>query len=195
MYFENLNLKTLIYQREGIKYKEEWKDIPEFEGVFQISNLGRVKSLTRHVNTYRKGRTVKSIIRKQKKHPSGYLYIGLRKNNHNYTFKVHRLVAKAFVPNPENKPEVNHKKGIKIDNRYFELEWNTSKENSKHKIENGLYTSVKGIDHYCAKLTEQDVLEIREIGSSKTQRELSKKYNIHHSKISSILNRKSWSHI
>lgn len=101
---------------------EIWKDITGYEGLYQVSNLGRVKSL----------KFGKELILKHSKDKDGYVMVGLWKNNHNTTAKVHRLVAQAFIPNPENKPQVNHLKGIRNDNRVTELEWATKSEDAIH---------------------------------------------------------------
>lgn len=105
--------------------EEIWKDIKGFEGLYQVSNLGRVKSLK------------KDIIMKPSKHREGYLYYILRKQGRK-TFKAHRLVAITFIPNPESKPEVNHKDGNKKNNSADNLEWLTRSENAIHAKENNL---------------------------------------------------------
>lgn len=119
--------------------QEIWKDIPSYEGLYQVSNFGRIRSLDRIINTKNnikqiyKGKILKPIVDKK-----GYLRVGLSKNNKILTKQVHRLVALAFIPNPENKPTVNHKKGIKTDNRVSQLEWSTYKEQTQHAIKTGL---------------------------------------------------------
>ena len=100
---------------------EIWKDIKGFEGLYQISNLGRVKSLVK------KNHPTESI-RKLSKDKKGYLRVNLLKDGKNHTRKVHRLVAEAFIPNPKNKPSVDHINGIKDDNRVSNLRWFTYKE-------------------------------------------------------------------
>lgn len=109
---------------------EIWKDIEGFEGIYQISNYGRVKSLSRIVfsspNVARKKKEIIRVVSLNK----GYEFVKLKKETTNYY--VHRLVAIAFIPNPENKPEVNHKNGKKNDNRVDNLEWATKSENKKH---------------------------------------------------------------
>jgi hypothetical protein len=110
---------------------EEWTDINEYEGMYLVSNYGRVKSLIEHNGTYDR-------ILKQAKGGRGYLIIGISKNKKCKSVTVHRLVAFAFIPNPLSKKTVNHKYGIKIDNRASELEWNTYKENNNHAWKNGL---------------------------------------------------------
>lgn len=123
---------------------EIWKPIPDFEGYYEISNKGRVRSLDRTI-TYNDGR--KSRIKGKVKKPAivrgGYLQIRLRKNNIRKNYYVHVLVARLFIPNPENLPEVNHKNHIKTDNSVENLEWITHKNNIhdmiKYKIDKGEY--------------------------------------------------------
>ena len=100
--------------------KEIWKDIKDYEGLYQVSNLGRVKRITT-------GRVLKPL-----KHADGYLMVKLSKNSIVYTKTVHRLVAEAFIPNPEHKSEINHIDENKTNNSLDNLEWMTRKENINH---------------------------------------------------------------
>lgn len=118
--------------------EEIWKDIPGYEGIYKISNLDRVKTLERFIDMGRCIYKRKEKLMSLCKDKNGYLLIRLCKNKVKKMQKVHRLVAINFIPNPENKPEVNHKKGIKSDNRHFELEWSTSKDNTQHAQSIGL---------------------------------------------------------
>jgi hypothetical protein len=120
-----------------IGFMEIWKDINGYEGLYQVSNLGNVKSLDRviwngHAHHLHKGRVMK---------PKGNRYkdVILCKEGKGKKHYVHRLVALEFIPNTLNKAEVNHKNGIKEDNRLDNLEWSTSKENKKHAWDNGYY--------------------------------------------------------
>lgn len=132
--------------------KEIWKDIEGFEGSYQISNLGNVKSLTRKVNKWDGERTIKGQSTTQRINNSGYYRVSLCKfQKYKYLF-THRLVAIYFIPNPENKPCVNHKNGVKTDNSYSNLEWCTKSENSKHAVKLGLLKcylpNMKGVHGY-----------------------------------------------
>lgn len=113
---------------------EKWKDIKGFEGKYQISNLGNIKSLKDN----HKRDTEK--IKKLKKAKNGYLYANLWLKSKAYVRKPHRLVAEHFIPNPNNYPCVNHKNGIKTDSRVENLEWCTYKQNTAHSFEMGLQT-------------------------------------------------------
>lgn len=104
--------------------KEVWKDIEGYEGLYQVSNFGRVKSS--YTNRFLKGR----------KSPQGYLLVNLCKNNIASGKTIHRLVAQAFIPNSENKPQVNHIDEDKTNNMVSNLEWMTSKENLNHGTRN-----------------------------------------------------------
>lgn len=121
---------------------ERWKDIDGFEGYYQVSDTGRVRSLDRVVTTTRYGKPL-SMARKGKVLRStvgrdGYPSIQIYKESEYYTFKIHRLVAKAFVENPDSLPEVNHIDGNKKNNNAENLEWCTRKHNIRHAFKNGL---------------------------------------------------------
>ena len=106
--------------------EEIWKPIKDFEGYYEVSNIGRVRSLN-----YK--RTGKEKILKNIEDYKGYLEVVLTKNGKRKQFKVHRLVAEAFIPNPENKPCIDHINTIKSDNRVENLRWVTYKENSNNE--------------------------------------------------------------
>lgn len=102
--------------------KEKWKDIKGYEGLYQVSNLGRIKSL----------RGNSERILKPGANNKGYLYVRLYKNSKSKWFTLHRLVAEAFIPNPENKSQVNHIDEDKTNNVVSNLEWMTPKDNANH---------------------------------------------------------------
>lgn len=101
--------------------EEVWKDIKDYEGLYQISNTGKVKILS------------KNTIKKTTKVPKGYLRVGLTKNGKTKYFYPHRLVAQAFILNPQNKPCVNHKDRNVKNNNVENLEWCTYKENNNYQ--------------------------------------------------------------
>lgn len=122
--------------------EEIWKDIEGYEGLYQVSNMGRVRSLerTRSMNQdrVRKPVPVPGRILVPQKKKAGYLGVVLSKDGKQRNVRIHCIVAKSFLPNPEGKPQVNHINGIKSDNRLSNLEWATNSENQQHALATGL---------------------------------------------------------
>lgn len=171
----------------GQEYENEiWKDISGYEGLYQVSNLGRVKSFRLH-----KISILKNIIQKE-----GYIRVVFTVKSAHKSFFVHRLVAQAFIPNPENKPEVNHIDGDKTNNRVENLEWCTARENQIHSYNIGLQISQKGENHGCSKFRNEDIYNIVKLyAEGYTQKEIAGMYNTNQSHISEITSGKQWSHI
>lgn len=151
--------------------KEVWKDIIGFEGYYQISNLGNVKSLERFVPRKVKERFLKPRIKKD------YYYVKLSKNGFSKHYPIYRLVAIAFIPNPNNKPCIDHINGCKKDNSVYNLRWVTHKENTNNPSTN----------------ITKPVLCIETNTVYPSVCEAAKHFNLHQSNISSacIKNRKS----
>ena len=113
---------------------EVWKPVKDFEGLYEVSNLGRVKTLPRS--------RVKGGILKPSTNKWGYLNCILWKNGKRKFFPIHRLVADAFIPNPEGKSTINHIDCDRKNNRAENLEWCTQKENVNHSVNLGHYENV-----------------------------------------------------
>lgn len=112
---------------------EDWKEIAGYEGYYEVSNMGQVRSVGRVVNTARGTRYKRPHIMAHNIHPiTGYHMVCLAKDGTKRTFLVHRLVGMAFVENPDGKPQINHKNENKSDNRAENLEWMTSAENTNY---------------------------------------------------------------
>jgi len=163
--------------------QEIFKDIKGYESLYQISNLGRIKSL--------KFNKEKILIPNKKR--KGYLSI-LLYNKGLKGYYIHRLVAKAFISNPENKPCINHKNGIKSDNRIENLEWVTYSENNKHAYKIKLIDK-KGEKNSNHKLEKKDILFIRKNKNKYFQKELAKIFNVNPVTISYILRYKTWNYL
>lgn len=151
--------------------KEIWKSIVGYEGYYEVSNSGRIKSLTR-TETYFHATAGKLVSRTRqgrmmelKEDRYGYMTVHLRMDGSSKHCTVHRLVAEAFIPNAFNKSTVNHKNCDKKDNSLCNLEWATVSEQTKHAYDNGLIKHLKpvvraGEAHYLFKTPPEIVSEI-----------------------------------
>lgn len=164
---------------------EVWKQIANYPG-YEVSNMGNIRSLK-----YRKPRILKYELIGR-----GYPSITLCKNGIKKQCTTHRIVAEHFIPNPENKDMCNHINGIKTDNRVENLEWSTVSENNYHAYAAGLKTK-EGEHHHMAKLTDNDVLEIRILfrDTNLGNTAIGKMFMVNRQTIGDIRNRGAWSHV
>ena len=159
---------------------EIWRTVPDYEN-YQISNFGRVKSLWKS-----KAKILKPAF------CNGYLRVDLCKDGKQKLFRVHRLIAQAFIPNPEGKPQVNHKDGHPMNNYVENLEWATSSENQRHAFDTGLQIALKGEEHGEAKLTNEQALYVRNNPDNLTGKQLAEKYGVTQITISEIQRGKTY---
>lgn len=195
--------------------EEIWKDIKGYEGLYQVSNLGRVKRI-KFINNIVEKPCNKILFNKNDN--LGYVQVTLCKNNTRHYKRMHRLVAEAFIPNPLNYPCVNHIDGNKQNNSINNLEWCTHSYNTRHAMRTGLFDMEKfksatrknikiaqknspclkgGENTPKAVLKEHDILDIRYIYANKhmSSKQLSEKYGVHISTIQRIVSRKTWANL
>jgi hypothetical protein len=177
--------------------QEIWLPVVGYEGYYDISNMGNIRSLYRTVK--RKNGTTLNIPFKTKSvktAKSGYAYVHLDKDGIRKFCSVHRLVAKAFLPNTENKKCVNHINSVRDDNRVVNLEWVTPTENMQHAIRVGSMDFV-GEKHPNAKLTNKDVAEIFKLYKTGkyTQSYIGKLYGVSFSCVSAIVRGAKWTQV
>lgn len=168
--------------------QEEFKSLKglvDYGNNYEVSNLGRVRN-------HKTGRILKFDTAHTGYHQVKLSYEGKKKN-----CLVHRAVALAFLPNPDNKREVNHKDGSKTNNLLSNLEWATSKENQEHAMEHGLQRVLIGEECGIAKLTEDKVREIRRLHSTGeySHSQLGKLFDIGKRNITQIVNYRTWKHV
>lgn len=176
--------------------EEIWKDIKGYEGIYKISNFGKIKSLERKIGINGGYFINKEKILKPNQDSRGYPSVRLRLNGVPILYRVHRLLAIAFIPNSENKPCVNHKNGIKSNNSLDNLEWCTQSENIRHAIDTGLKVSSKGEKHGRSKLTDIQVVDIKErLKKGERNVSIAKTFNISRQTISEIKCNKIWKHL
>ncbi len=173
---------------------EIWKPVVGYEGIYEVSNVGRIKSLQRivHHDKCKTKYCSERIMRFDVNY--GYNIVSIRINKKYKRVRVHRMVAEAFIPNPEEKPCVNHINGIKTDNRVENLEWCTDKENMEHAAANQLTS--KGQSHYKAKLTDEQVVSIfKRVKGGEQGAEVAREFKVSPTAINLITQRKTWKHL
>lgn len=182
---------------------EIWKDVKGYEGLYQISNFGIVKSCARIIiRNNGTNLTLSGKVKTPSTTKNGYYYVALWNRNKHKHALLHRILSIAFIPNPENKKEVNHKDGNKKNNSLENLEWVTHQENGMHSYKMGMTpkptgNNKKGEEVYNSVLKTRDVINIRqyfEYGGV-TQKQLSEIFNVSRSCIQGITRRKTWKHI
>lgn len=178
---------------------EQWKPVPEWEGKYEVSNAGEVRSLDRHVvRSDSSSQTIKGRPMSLSTSSTGYLVVRLSSTNptRRLTARVHRLVASAFLPNPEGKPQVNHIDSDRRNNRVENLEWVNGSENLTHGYHHG---AVKlphrfGESANSAKLTEDQVEEIRSaLGRGEPKKSIARRFAVSPKTIRRINDGETWS--
>lgn len=182
-----------------ISIMEVWKDIPNFEDIYQVSTHGRIKRITNGPSTY-SGRLLKPTI-----HHSGYMEVSLCKNGKQYkSLRIHMLVLITFVGKRPNKQECRHLNGNRHNNMLSNLTWGTHKENMQDRINHGRCIVPRGSSHNLAKLTETQVVEIKKLLGSTlknkhnkglTLKEIAQQYGVSIPTISYIKTGKTWKHV
>ena len=174
--------------------KEIWKSIPGYEGIYEVSSYGNVKSLDRKItNSIGTTRLYKGKILKKNNDRYGYPVCKLWKNSKGKNHTIHRLVAITFIENDDDKLLVNHIDGNKTNNHISNLEWCTNSENDLHAYRLGLRSTRKGEKSNFAKLTTKKVEKIKELKrKGMTQRKISKLFHVSESTVSQIINGQRW---
>ena len=183
---------------------EVWRDVSGWEGIYEVSNRGRVKRLKRRV-IHRNQATAFSMvypIKVLKANPDsrGYPQVvlnALSAGKEKRTARVHRLVAEAFLPNPQNKPQVNHINSDTMDARVFNLEWCTAGENQRHAYDAGGRQPPRGVASGMCKYTEDTVKAVYILATTTdtSQGEIGKLYSMPQITVSNIKTKKTWRHI
>lgn len=173
-----------------------WRNIKGYEGLYQVSDCGEIKSLDRKSKRKDSGFNIyKGKVLKQDKNNRGYNLITLNKNGVSKKILVHRIVAINFIENNENKKFVNHIDGDKRNNKVENLEWATFEENIKHAWETEIYKPIKSDSVHTAKLNSEKVKNIRKNTENKSVKELAEEYGVTSTTVSNVLNFKSWKDI
>lgn len=137
-HYKNLSLENITLVIDGVVTIEQWCDIDGYEGYYQCSDFGRVKSLSRIIPDVKLGtKLIKDRIRKQFLSVNGYLQLYLNKFGEAKRFSSHRIIGNEFIINPQNKGYINHKNLIRTDNTVINLEWLTKSEDNIHSYING----------------------------------------------------------
>ena len=173
---------------------EIWKPIKNYETKYLVSNLGRVKGLDRtKIGKSGKVYPVKGKVLSTGGKSKTYSQVILHNESERSYPLIHRLVAEAFIPNPENKPQVNHIDGDKRNNIYNNLEWATGSENQLHAYKTGLQSHQYGDDRYCSKLKEVEVKEIKKmIRNNERTTDIARKYGVNSVTITDIKMQRTW---
>jgi hypothetical protein len=192
----------LLFSTRSLSMTEEiWKPVVGFEHSHEVSNLGNLRTIQRHVqvehsvygHVFRRWLPQRRVTPRRDKNGYSIANLAIAKEK-TETVKVHRVVAQAFIPNPYNLPQVNHKNGVKGDNRVENLEWCTNIQNRHHAVSTGLHAT--GEQASRSHLKERDVQEIRYLRKCGLDGvTIGKMYGVSHKIVSSIHTRRSWKYV
>jgi len=174
-----------------------WKQLKDYEGIYDISNLGEIKRLYREWHSGRNGSQFKTLeegLVKSRIDSNGYELVNLSKDGVKFFTKVHRLVANNFIENPNNYPVINHKDGNKTNNCVDNLEWTTYKNNTQHAIENNL-VNLQIKSNNIVNYTLVKEMKLYYLQNNCTKKEVSKFFNVEYTTTVSILNNKIWKNV
>lgn len=177
---------------------EIWKDVVGYEGLYEVSSHGRVKSVARVYQSPEEGfnwtKETTNSLKSLRLKKDGYVDTGLMKDGRVVQKNVHQLVAQAFIPNPENKRCVNHIDNNRSNNHVSNLEWSTHKENTQHSFNQGrgAWQRQWGESNVSAKISLSDVLFIRTFANSMTRREIADHLSISIKEVGRIQRKDRW---
>lgn len=180
---------------------EQWRDVPRWEGIYQVSDTGRVKSVDRRLpvvnrfgiieNRLHRGKELKPSLTK-----NGYFMVTLtRPGSERECRCVHQLVAEAFIGPRQEKQEVCHNNGVRTDNRVENLRYDTRSANALDRHAHGTMNQAKGEAHYYAKLSADTVRWIRKNAGHMSQRAMARHLGVTHKTVGSVLNGTQWRHV
>lgn len=181
--------------------QEAWKPVVGFEGIYEVSNFGKVQSLDRMVRHVSKsGRVGERLfpgrVLKLVDHTHGYKSAVLCDSPKRSALLIHRVVAEAFIPNPDNLPWINHKDANKSNNRVDNLEWCTPSDNMQHAMKLGLHPVLRGSQRGTAKLNEESVAAIKKLLTlGFSNEEIANLFKVSTAPISYIRTGKAWNHV
>lgn len=177
--------------------QEIWLPVHGFEGFYEVSSDGQIRSLARVVKSrWGTDKHIRSVLKAFGKNSQGYQTVHLYRDGKCNKFYAHRLVAAAHIPNPYDLPQVNHIDGNKKNNTASNLEWCTASENCQHAVKEEIYRSAKGEQIFGAKVTEDAVRTIRLLASTGVMHKvLAAQFGIGRKAITKIVNLQRWKHV
>lgn len=179
----------------------DWHDVPSLQGYYQVTRDGRVRSVSRRINSPQSGGTrwLNGRELKARVGVNGYVTFDASVRGKSAPFYLHRAIAEVFIPNPECKPEINHKDGDRANNAINNLEWCTRQENMAHAFDTGLVPPSAigpGEDGPAAKLTNTNVATIKKrLQSGDRQIDIANDYGVTKGTIGHIAYGRTWAHI
>lgn len=175
---------------------ENWKAIAGYEGYYEVSDTGKIRSVDRVVINRGFPQRLKGVTLRHNLNQNGYPYVIICKNGKTKCQCIHKAVAAAFVDNPDGRRVINHKDGNKQNNNASNLEWTTSLENNLHALRTGLRVPTRGEKQGKSVLKEHQVYEIRRrADSGESVKKLAQEFGVKEAAVSAVKHRRTWRHL